>query len=147
MSCGQKKKKKSTTRQSYVPGDLVSGQATEQNWLGDTRKSQGQICCWWSHLHSQRQEEEGWAEPCQLTPLLGPLGVSLRKGSPQPEGLEGQKQWELTSCSGPKPGLSFVSGLSVSIFTSTTFCDVTTSVSITSSPSSWARWPTSTAKK
>ena len=87
----------------------------------------------------------GWALPADSTPRTP--GCKSKKGSPQPEGLEGQKEWELTSCSGLKPGLSFVSGLSVSIFTSTTCCDVTASVSITSSPSSWARRPTSTAKK
>ena len=44
MSFSQKKKIHYKT--SYVPGDLVSGQATEQNCSGDTRKSQGQVCCW-----------------------------------------------------------------------------------------------------
>ena len=87
MSFSQKKKIHYKT--SYVPGDLVSGQATEQNCSGDTRKSQGQVCCWWSQLHSQRQGEECWAEPRPSESTPRTPGCKSKEAEPTARGLRG----------------------------------------------------------
>ena len=84
-----KKKKKSTTRHPMCLGTLsvVKQQnKTVQRTPGKAkvRSAAGDLSC----THRGRERSAGLS-PGHLSPLLGPLGVSLRKRSPQPEGLEG----------------------------------------------------------
>lgn len=74
-------------------------------------------------------------------------GASLREGSPAAGRPEDWLEQELTLLTGSGVGLSVALELSVSMSASAASPELTASVSISSSPLSWAPHPASTARK